>query len=78
MTTVNNGTESIDFINSKITYDNTNSETTNICVANLLKYVFRYQDDLVHINSSRKYYINEFMEIDSNSVINLEIQKLIH
>ncbi len=75
LTTVNNGTDSIDFINSKITYDNTNSETTNICVANLLKYVFRYQDDLVHINSSRKYYINEFMEIDSNSVINLEIQK---
>ncbi|MFQ9979869.1 MAG: DNA mismatch repair protein MutS [Finegoldia magna] len=75
LTTVNNGTNSIDFINSKIKYDNSNSETTNICVANLLKYVFRYQDDLVHINSSRKYYINEFMEIDSNSVINLEIQK---
>lgn len=75
LTTVNNSTNALDFINSKIKYDNSNSETTNICVANLLKYVFRYQEDLVHINSSSKYYINEFMEIDSNSVINLEIQK---
>lgn len=75
LTTVNNSTNALDFINSKIKYDNSNSETTNICVANLLKYVFRYQEDLVHINSSNKYYINEFMEIDSNSVINLEIQK---
>ena len=75
LTTVNNSTNALDFINSKIKYDNSNSETTNICVANLLRYVFRYQEDLVHINSSSKYYINEFMEIDSNSVINLEIQK---
>ena len=75
LTIVNNSTNALDFINSKIKYDNSNSETTNICVANLLKYVFRYQEDLVHINSSSKYYINEFMEIDSNSVINLEIQK---
>ena len=75
LTTVNNSTNALDFINSKIKYDNSNSETTNICVANLLKYVFRYQEDLVHINRSSKYYINEFMEIDSNSVINLEIQK---
>lgn len=75
LTIVNNSTNALDFINSKIKYDNSNSKTTNICVANLLKYVFRYQEDLVHINSSSKYYINEFMEIDSNSVINLEIQK---
>ncbi|MDU4670971.1 MAG: DNA mismatch repair protein MutS [Finegoldia magna] len=75
LTTVNNSNNALDFINSKIRYDNSNSETTNICVVNLLKYVFRYQEDLVHINSSSKYFINEFMEIDSNSVINLEIQK---
>ncbi len=75
LTKIQNSENALEYINSKIKYDNNNSEITNTCVANLLNYVFRYQDELLHINISEKYYLNEYMEIDANSVINLEIQK---
>ena len=75
LTKIKNSEKPLQLINSKIQYDNNNTIITNICVANLVNYVFRYQDNLEHINNSVKYFLNQFMEIDSNSVINLEIQK---
>lgn len=64
-----------DYLISKLDFSSRN-ELISINLANIINYIYRYQDkNLEHINRVNKYFINEYMEIDSNSIINLEIQK---
>ncbi|MDY6065066.1 MAG: DNA mismatch repair protein MutS [Finegoldia sp.] len=64
-----------DYLKSKIDFTSKNNlESQNL--SNIMHYIYRYEDnELKHINKVLKYFINEYMEIDANSIVNLEIQK---
>lgn len=48
-------------------------------VAILLEYIFRYQDDaLPHLNQFCNYSVSQFLELDTNTIYNLELLKNVY
>lgn len=81
-TTVNLlGTEEyIDIINSKLSINIDELENNNIssigAIGSILNYIYNFQNEkLEHLNSINFYEIDSFLNIDSHTLTNLEIQK---
>ena len=70
----------IEIINSKLDINMNESDNNNIsnigAIGSILNYIYNFQNErLEHLNSIKFYEIDSFLNIDSHTLTNLEIQK---
>lgn len=69
--------ESLKLLKEKLSIDKFEySKANSMAIASLLNYIYKYQEDILHhLNKINYYEIDKFLNIDSHTIVNLEIQK---